>query len=361
MFMPPPPPQASLCCNAVPSSQIRWCTSRRPQQSCTGPPVPASLPARLPWVECLAWRSSWLCKQPPPAVSKPAQQDWFAPQYFCVACCCNLCCACLPCGGNLYQNTCTSVYAIPPEQLLLWGWRVPFLSSLPIVAIALILRIRMGESSAFLRSKQARSSDQAAGSPLDVKGDDDAECGVQAAPHNQQHKTVGMLAGRVPLLAMLRSCWLPFALHAAWVIWFSSCIYVIYAYVPATVRKLGVMTPLVSYGMAMTSMALQFSGAILGGWAARRLPCMAVCAAAAPLLSAFVLATLAVLRTGSAAGVWAMQNVGLGATGFLLGLHAASFVWLYSVNVRSTGEQPNTRCKDPGPVAVHAPTCNVQL
>jgi hypothetical protein len=67
------------------------------------------------------------------------------------------------------------------------------------------------------------------------------------------------------------------------------------------------------------------------------MPCLLACAAAAPLLSGFVLATLGVVETGSVAGIWIMHNAALAACGFLLGVHAACFVYIYAVDTRSTG------------------------
>jgi MFS family permease len=46
------------------------------------------------------------------------------------------------------------MYACSPAQLLLWGWRVPFLLTAFFAPIALILRMHMPEPHDFLVSKQ---------------------------------------------------------------------------------------------------------------------------------------------------------------------------------------------------------------
>jgi MHS family shikimate/dehydroshikimate transporter-like MFS transporter len=55
----------------------------------------------------------------------------------------------------------TAVFAqftrLPEEQFLSWGWRVPFLMSILLVGVGLIIRVRTLETPAFARVKQARS------------------------------------------------------------------------------------------------------------------------------------------------------------------------------------------------------------
>ena len=59
----------------------------------------------------------------------------------------------------------TAVFAVfsrlPEEQFLSWGWRVPFLLSILLVATGLVIRVRILETPAFLRvSAKARSARQ---------------------------------------------------------------------------------------------------------------------------------------------------------------------------------------------------------
>jgi MHS family shikimate/dehydroshikimate transporter-like MFS transporter len=55
----------------------------------------------------------------------------------------------------------TAVFAqfarLPEEQFLSWGWRVPFLVSILLVGVGLIIRVRILETPAFARVKQART------------------------------------------------------------------------------------------------------------------------------------------------------------------------------------------------------------
>jgi MFS transporter, MHS family, shikimate and dehydroshikimate transport protein len=54
----------------------------------------------------------------------------------------------------------TAVFAVftrlPEDQFLSWGWRVPFLASILLVGIGLIIRLRILETPAFARIKEAR-------------------------------------------------------------------------------------------------------------------------------------------------------------------------------------------------------------
>jgi MFS family permease len=55
----------------------------------------------------------------------------------------------------------TAVFAqfarLPEQQFLSWGWRVPFLLSIVLVAVGLLIRVRIVESPAFARVKETRS------------------------------------------------------------------------------------------------------------------------------------------------------------------------------------------------------------
>ncbi|GBF91029.1 hypothetical protein Rsub_03884 [Raphidocelis subcapitata] len=207
-------------------------------------------------------------------------------------------------------------------QLMLWGWRVPFLSAFPIVIVALVLRTRMAESQEFAAAHRAG-------------GDKEA-----AAPAGAKRATAGELLRRVPVAQLMRQRPLGFLADCIYVAWLSSAIYVTYGWLPAALRNRGIMAPIVSLGMCLTSLAAEFVGIVAGGAVAPLVPCLAVAAASAPLVSLFLLGTVAVLGAGSpaAAGVtWAMQNVSLGLCGFVLGLHAACFVFIYALDMRSTG------------------------
>jgi len=47
--------------------------------------------------------------------------------------------------------------ALPEEQFLAWGWRVPFLLSIVLVVIGLVIRLKIEESPVFARVKETRS------------------------------------------------------------------------------------------------------------------------------------------------------------------------------------------------------------
>jgi MHS family shikimate/dehydroshikimate transporter-like MFS transporter len=55
----------------------------------------------------------------------------------------------------------TAVFAVvtrlPEDQFLSWGWRVPFLLSIVLVGVGLVIRLRILETPAFLRIKETRS------------------------------------------------------------------------------------------------------------------------------------------------------------------------------------------------------------
>ncbi|TWF74835.1 hypothetical protein FHX44_11717 [Pseudonocardia hierapolitana] len=45
--------------------------------------------------------------------------------------------------------------ALPEEQFLSWGWRVPFLFSAVLLVVGLVVRLKIQETPAFQRVKEA--------------------------------------------------------------------------------------------------------------------------------------------------------------------------------------------------------------
>jgi MFS family permease len=48
-----------------------------------------------------------------------------------------------------------AVTSLPEEQFLSWGWRIPFLLSILLVAVGLFIRLRILESPAFQRIRES--------------------------------------------------------------------------------------------------------------------------------------------------------------------------------------------------------------
>jgi MFS transporter, MHS family, shikimate and dehydroshikimate transport protein len=71
-----------------------------------------------------------------------------------------------PTGLLLSTAAFALVARLPDAQFLAWGWRVPFVASILLVAIGLVIRLRVDETPAFLRVKAQR--DEAARPTLEV-------------------------------------------------------------------------------------------------------------------------------------------------------------------------------------------------
>ncbi|KXF56459.1 MFS transporter [Rhodococcus sp. SC4] len=67
----------------------------------------------------------------------------------------------LPLGVTLSNLVFLLVVSLTsPEQLLSWGWRIPFLASFVMVVIGLFVRVRVSESPVFLESQSAKAPAQ---------------------------------------------------------------------------------------------------------------------------------------------------------------------------------------------------------
>jgi MFS transporter, MHS family, shikimate and dehydroshikimate transport protein len=60
-------------------------------------------------------------------------------------------------GIGLAAAVSAAVATLPQDQLMSWGWRIPFLCSILVVAIGLIIRLRVPESPVFTELKEARA------------------------------------------------------------------------------------------------------------------------------------------------------------------------------------------------------------
>jgi MFS transporter, MHS family, shikimate and dehydroshikimate transport protein len=62
-------------------------------------------------------------------------------------------------AGLLTSTIIFSLFAkLPPDQFLSWGWRVPFLLSIVLVIVGLLIRLRVLETPSFQKMKETRSS-----------------------------------------------------------------------------------------------------------------------------------------------------------------------------------------------------------
>jgi metabolite-proton symporter len=62
-------------------------------------------------------------------------------------------------AGLLLSTAAFALFArLPEDQFLAWGWRVPFLASILLVIVGLIIRLRILETPAFLRIRETRTA-----------------------------------------------------------------------------------------------------------------------------------------------------------------------------------------------------------
>jgi len=62
-------------------------------------------------------------------------------------------------AGLLLSTAAFAVFArLPEDQFLAWGWRVPFLASILLVIVGLIIRLRILETPAFVRIRETRTA-----------------------------------------------------------------------------------------------------------------------------------------------------------------------------------------------------------
>ncbi|GFG52902.1 MFS transporter [Mycolicibacterium agri] len=72
-----------------------------------------------------------------------------------------------PVGNTIGQLASTGIWllvsALPDDQLFSWGWRVPFLASIVLVVVGLLIRLKLTETPAFRAAQAELEEQQAAG------------------------------------------------------------------------------------------------------------------------------------------------------------------------------------------------------
>jgi MFS family permease len=63
-----------------------------------------------------------------------------------------------PVGAIMASLAAQAVARLPPDDLLEWGWRLPFIASIVIVGIGLYIRVKVDESPAFVARVQERAA-----------------------------------------------------------------------------------------------------------------------------------------------------------------------------------------------------------
>jgi MHS family shikimate/dehydroshikimate transporter-like MFS transporter len=63
----------------------------------------------------------------------------------------------VPAGLLLSSGAFVALSGLPEDQFLAWGWRIPFLLSIVLVAVGLVIRLRILETPAFRRVKETRT------------------------------------------------------------------------------------------------------------------------------------------------------------------------------------------------------------
>jgi MFS transporter, MHS family, shikimate and dehydroshikimate transport protein len=63
----------------------------------------------------------------------------------------------VPAGLLLSSGAFVALSGLPEDQFLSWGWRIPFLLSILLVAVGLVIRLRILETPAFRRVKETRT------------------------------------------------------------------------------------------------------------------------------------------------------------------------------------------------------------
>jgi metabolite-proton symporter len=207
----------------------------------------------------------------------------------------------VPIGLILSTGIFGAVSSLPDEQFFSWGWRVPFLLSIVLIAVGLFVRLRVLESPAFLRIKELGSESKA------------------------------------PLIEALRDYPVAAALAVAVVLTIYTGFYVVTTFTLAyATAQLGVSRNVILVGLLLAS-AAQFASIVIFASLADRFGRRPVA-----ILSALALCLLSypyfwLIDTGVAGLIWLAMSIWLSASGALYGITGAFIAELFPARLRYSG------------------------
>jgi metabolite-proton symporter len=207
----------------------------------------------------------------------------------------------VPAGLLLANGAFAAASALPPEQFLRWGWRLPFLAGVVLLGLGLFIRLHILETPLFTRVHAQR------------------------------------LTSRIPLLDLVRdhSRNLLLAMGARFAE--NACFYVFTVFIYTYASELRGFAPdTILHGVLLAS-ALQLVGipafAALSDHLGRR----PVYLAGAVFLGLFAFPFFWLVDTGLPVLLWLALALGLTATGAMYGPQAAFFAELFGTRVRYSG------------------------
>lgn len=262
------------------------------------------------------------------------------------------------------------VAACTPQQLDVWGWRIPFLLAALTGGVALFLRSHMPEPLELLARARLASSGgdigggAGGGAPVTATAtatsaastaSATARGAVRSSPASKELAAAALAAKlrhRVPIAALLRRHLPAVALHTLVAAYAQTSVYTVSSWLPKHLREEGGVANLVTQLMFLTALFCKLGGVLATGWAEDRgLPLCWAGVANSVVGVALNFALAAVLRSnlpptaadgsrsgaGFIAGVWVLQCALLAWTGSALSLLPPVGVNIYPTDVRASG------------------------
>lgn len=169
--------------------------------------------------------------------------------------------------------------ALTPEQMTAWGWRLPFLTALPLGLVVLYLRLRMPESPAVGRQPSTA----------------------------------------LPLAVAARTAKRGMLVFAGWLTMVTLGGFLLFGYMPTYLNRVVGLGPVAAFAVSLGGLAALAAGAITGGYLVDRYPPRTVAIGAALGVAVTIGPSFVVMQHGTVAAALAGQVawawcVGVGAT-----------------------------------------------
>lgn len=167
----------------------------------------------------------------------------------------------------LLENT------ISPENMLVWGWRIPFLIAFLTALLGFALRRGMPEPHAFLeaaRSQRALAGDVESDYSFKMDKLDNKSIKSISITEEEEQGTLSKFQGtsrsKVPLFRLLRNNYLGLIIQVLFMAWVSGAFYLVVSWLMESLKKSG-MPPINVQGLLITALLFNSAGLLGTGCA----------------------------------------------------------------------------------------------
>lgn len=166
---------------------------------------------------------------------------------------------------------------VSAHDMLIWGWRIPFLCAFVTAILGFVLRLGMPEPHAFLaaaRAEKAYLENRDPSMELDTLPTHKSEMSLKDSDSDDGEPEEGVLSrfqghthSKVPIFRLIRNNWAGIIIQVMFMAWVSAAFYLTVSWLMVGLRKGGPMISVIeSQGILIVSLVFNAVGLVATGW-----------------------------------------------------------------------------------------------